>query len=211
MSDDKLPDEDYLKLVRNAKSELDTLRKYPTRRPAQQKDQEPFNSNTTIAESKSAPDMQILEEPLAGGGTTEEATHPFKLKTADDDREKWTIFPTGSSITEGTLGDNLVIGGLEDERIGLGYVHIQVGILDGAITGASVVVEDERMDELEFDPTDASVQTAANLFVGVVLFENNFTFKQAIRSAQIIERMFYNGVLCWGFVPHPSHPASLLQ
>lgn len=84
MSDEKLPDEEYLKLVRNAKSELDVLRKYPTRRPAEQKDQEPFSSNTTIAESKTAPDMQILEEPAAGGSDAE-ATHPFKVSPNGDD------------------------------------------------------------------------------------------------------------------------------
>ena len=106
MSDEKLPDEEYLKLVRNAKSELDVLRKYSTRRPAKQKDQEPFTSNTTIAESKPAPDMQIPEEPAAGG-SVKQATHPFKVSPNGDDT---VTVAAGNVIDFRTTNDGLFSG-----------------------------------------------------------------------------------------------------
>ena len=206
----KLSRDEYLKMVRESKSELDTLRKYPTRRPAEQRDQEQFNANTTIGEAKGAPDMQILgDDPV--GTSKVVSLHPFLLQTVKGDGTKWTIHPTGSSVTQGTLGNNLIIAGLEDERAGAGHVHVQVSVLTGIITGASVVVDAAgKLDELEFNPADPSDQTEANLYLGEVVFEDDkYTFKQATRNAQIIERMFYNGVLCWGFSPHPSHPDSL--
>jgi len=169
---------------------------------------------------QSEPFMASTDWQGDGAHMTEEADEPsedprpsttqnisFELKRVPGASAAWKVDEWHSTITVSTTGDSLTITGLGDSKTEEGYVVVKVETDPyGAIVGAIIAIM-AVYEEFEFNPTDPSEQSYANLLIGKVTLEDGiYVFSQAIDSAQMISQCFENGTLVWGFIPYAVHP-----
>lgn len=157
--------------------------------------------------------------------------HPFRIVQSSEVQtdpatevvtntiHKFFVSSYGSTITDGTSGDSVVIAGL-DQPINLGtdnYVVLQAQIDQNLIPSSWELVYTTDVDackEVEIDPSSLR-QTLVRLYIGKIIFQSPSSgtgpdvpfIMQAIAEAQLLTHGLFNGICVRCFQPHPVHPS----
>lgn len=145
-----------------------------------------------------------------GRGKVKSALTPFRITTkVTDGVATWEVSHVGSSVIDGTNGDNLLGPELFNvPQQGSGYVVLSVTISNTGEPGTWSLGLSSETDEVEFSGDD---QTEARLVIGKVEEDasGGLIAKQGVTTAFMLTHGFYNGKIVRVFAAAPSHPGSL--
>lgn len=181
----------------------------------------PARITTTEIHSGSPVSSAEFDEPSIGGGTAPETLGPWHISLTNDGEDwKWAVAAEGSTIIDGTNGNDIDLGAIfGGETIIDGTKYI---ILKGTVTPATlaiatpwefIAIDDDSPEgtkEIELDDDDPVGQIGLRLLIGKIVFESGDPrVIQGETRPQFVDFGFFQGVAVKNFIPPPVAAASL--